>query len=187
MKLSAWAKKQGITYKTAWNWFKTGRLPVHAFQTPTGTILVEEEQHKVSSQTWIYTRVSSPNKKDDLERQAQRIAEFCNARGWVIHKTVKEIASGMNDNRPKLHKMLEAKPSKIVVEHKDRLTRFGFKYIEVLLKQLGCEIVVIQRDVEEKDDLLKDLVSIVTSFCCRLYGLRRGQNKAKKLKDNLLS
>jgi Predicted site-specific integrase-resolvase len=88
----------------------------------------------------------------------------------------------MNERRPKLHKLLAVKPSRIVVEHKDRLTRFGCGYLEQLLPMLGCERVVINRDSEEKDDLLKDLVAVITSFCCRLYGLRRGSRKAAQLK-----
>lgn len=90
----------------------------------------------------------------------------------------------MNDARPKLTKLLEENPSRILVEHKDRLTRFGFHYFEILLPKINCELV-INRDLEEKSDLLKDLVSVVTSFCCRLYGLRRGKNKVAKIKHEL--
>jgi predicted site-specific integrase-resolvase len=185
MKLSVWAEKQGIPYITAWRWFKYGKLPVKAIKTPTGMILVQEESIRPPENTWIYARVSSHEKKGDLERQAERCLEFCRANGWVVNRVVKEIASGMNDSRPKLWKLLESSPSRIVVEHKDRLTRFGFMYLERLLPKVGCELVVINRDFEEKDDLMKDLVAIITSFCCRLYGLRRGQNKAKQLKKEL--
>lgn len=182
MKLSEWAKLQGIAYRTAWNWFKAGKLPVRAMQTATGMILVEpaitaEESHSA----WVYARVSSPEKKGDLDRQAERCVAFCSASGWSVEAVIKEIASGMNDGRPKLRKLLAGKPTRIVVEHKDRLTRFGFGYFEQLLPMLGCELVVMNRDAELKDDLLKDLVAIITSFCCRLYGLRRGQRKAKDI------
>jgi len=187
MKLVDWAKQQGITYKTAWNWFKTGKMPVSAIKTPTGTILVQEKTElSETKDAWIYSRVSTYAKKADLDRQASRVEDFCRARGWAIRQVVKEVASGMNDNRRKLRKLLESCPSRIVVEHKDRLTRFGFGYFEILLKQLGCELVVVNRDSEEKNDLVKDLVSIITSFCCRLYGLRRGRNKARQLKKELL-
>jgi putative resolvase len=183
MKLSEWAKVQGVTYKTAWNWFKAGTLPVKAVQTETGTILVEPVLPASESKSaWVYARVSSPEKKGDLERQAERCVNFCSASGWTVESVVKEVASGMNDNRPKLKKLLASHPSRIVVEHKDRLTRFGFGYFEQLLPMIGCEMVVMNRDSEEKDDLLKDLVAIITSFCCRLYGLRRGQRKAAELK-----
>lgn len=135
----------------------------------------------VSGIVCVYCRVSSHDKKADLDRQAERCLEFCCARGWSVDRVVKEIGSGMNDSRKKLTALLRSQPGKIVVEHKDRLTRFGFAYFEELLPQTGCELVVINRDAEAKDDLVKDLVAVVTSFCCRLYGLRRGHRKASDL------
>ena len=172
MKLSEWAESQGIAYQTAWRWFKSGTLPVKAVQTETGTILVEPVLSSVESKSaWIYARVSSPEKKGDLERQAERCISFCSAAGWTVESVTKEIASGMNDNRPKLKKLLASKPSRIVVEHKDRLTRFGFGYFEQLLPMVGCDLVVMNRDLEERDDLLKDLVAIITSFCCQVESL----------------
>lgn len=184
MKLSNWAKLKGIAYLTAWRWFRDGKLPVPAIKTQTGMILVEEAAAPASSKSaWVYCRVSTYAKKDDLERQAQRVCSFCAVNGWQVNAVVKEVASGMNDNRPKLKKLLLQKPSRIVVEHKDRLTRFGFGYFEILLPMLGCELVVVNRDSEERNDLMKDLVAIITSFCCRLYGLRRGKAKAKEIKE----
>lgn len=182
MKLSEWAKQQGIAYITAWRWFKDGKLPVAATKTPSGSILVDPIV-PVGNESHVYARVSSYEKKADLDRQAERCEEFCRVHGWEVRKVVKEIASGMNDGRPKLMKLLAAKPRRIVVEHKDRLTRFGFGYFEVLLPMLNCELVVINRDKEERDDLMKDLVAIITSFCCRLYGLRRGKSKVKEIKE----
>ena len=102
MKLSDWAKSQGISYQTAWRWFKAGKLPVKTVQTPSGTILVELERTATESRSaWVYSRVSSPEKKGDLERQAERCIAFCSSNGWTVEAVVKEIASGMNDNRPK--------------------------------------------------------------------------------------
>jgi len=189
MKLSDWAKKQGICYRTAYNWFKSGKLEemkVNATQLPTGTILVEES-NLIDKQTLvvIYSRVSTYERKDCLVGQIERCTNFVNGKGLEVNKVYKEIASGMNDKRPKLMKLLESKPTHIIVEHKDRLTRFGFNYLEKLLNQQGCEILVLNRDNEDETDLMKDLVSIITSFCCRLYGMRRGQNKAKRLKEEL--
>lgn len=187
MKLADWARKNGITYVTAFNWFKSGKLPVKAYQTATRTILVEETpiSQLQNNKAFIYCRASSSNKKDDLERQVERCQAFCLARGYEIEHITKEIASGMNDKRPKLYKLLEKQPRILVVEHKDRLTRFGFTYFEYFLKKLDCELVVINRDTEEKDDLIKDLVSVITSFCCRLYGMRRGNAKKIKIKEIL--
>lgn len=187
MKLVDWAKSQGILYITAWRWFKAGKLPVPAIKTPTGMILVQEPKTPPSNlKTIIYSRVSSFEKKEDLERQAQRCVEFCNKNGWAVDKVVKEIASVMNDKRPKLLQIFDLVPVRVVVEHKDRLTRFGFNYFEKLLPMLGCELVVMNRDSEQQEDLMKDLIAIITSFCCRLYGLRRGKQTAKKIKQEVV-
>lgn len=188
MKLSTWAKSQGITYKTAYNWFKSDKLPVKATQTETGTIIVHSDANINTYndvRVVIYARVSSYDRKDCLIGQVHRCTEFANARGLEISKVYKEVASGMNDKRTRLTQLLQSRPTTIVVEHKDRLTRFGFNYLELLLKQQGCEVLVLNRDKEDEADLMKDLVSIITSFCCRLYGLRRGQNKANKMKEEL--
>lgn len=185
MKLSDWARQQGIAYITAWRWFKTGKLPVRAYQTPSGCVMVEPEKkvNESNPRAVVYARVSSHDKKADLDRQAERCVAFCAANGWEVESVTKEIASGMNDTRPKLHKLVAARPSRIVVEHKDRLTRFGFGYFDLLLPMIGCELVVMNRDAEAKDDLMKDLVAVITSFCCRLYGLRRGKTLGSKVRE----
>lgn len=180
MKLSDWAKQQGISYLTAWRWHKTGKMPVPTYVTPSGSIIVQPEIKNPIDSCVIYARVSSYEKKEDLDRQATRCEDFCRANGWVVESVVKEVGSGMNDSRRKLSRILSTPPSRLVVENKDRLTRFGFNYFEVLLPQLGCQLIVINRDVEERDDLMKDLIAIITSFCCRLYGKRRGSKKAKE-------
>lgn len=187
MKLKQWAKKQGISYLTALRWFKAGKIP-NSKQYPSGTIIIQEEEVVNIDQqkrVHIYARVSSHEKKEDLERQAQRCVEFANANGYEVMSVVKEIASGMNDKRPKLMKLINQKPAHIIVEHKDRLTRFGFNYFEQLLPMIGCKLTVMNRDKEEQDDLLKDLVAIITSFCCKLYGIRRAQNKKARIQNIL--
>jgi len=188
MKLADWAKKHGVCYLTAWNWFHAGTLPCKAYQTATSTIIVEESEKSSDSginseNIVVYARVSTHEQKENLNRQILRCEEFACAKGLSITKTYKEIASGMNDNRRQLYKMLDTKPTKIIIEYKDRLTRFGFNYLEYFLKDQGCEIIVINRDHEEDHDLIKDMISVITSFCCRLYGIRKGKNKAKVLKE----
>jgi predicted site-specific integrase-resolvase len=188
MKLSQYAKQLGIHYQTALRWFHDGIIS-NSKQLPTGTIIIKENsqnfQEENNKSASIYCRVSSHNKKDDLERQVQRCTEFCHNQGMSINKIYKEIASGMNDNRPQLIKLLQSKPTHIIVEHKDRLTRFGFNYFDTLLPQLNCKLIVINRDFEEENDLIKDLVSIITSYCCRLYGIRKGQNKSKLIQKEI--
>lgn len=182
MKLSDWARKEGISYQTAWRMWKQGKLPYPARQLPTDTILIDVPDDKTTSANvavFTYSRVSSATNKDDLKRQKERCAAFAAAKGWTVDKQFSEVASGLNDKRKELSKILNNPPSKLVVEHKDRLTRFGFNYLELLLAKLGCEVVVINRDAEEEADLIKDMIAIVTSFCCRLYGMRRGLAKRK--------
>ena len=187
MKLTTWAKQQGITYKTALKWFHNNQIP-NARQINTGSIIVDENKNidsKKLNNICIYCRVSNYSRKNELEYQVKRCTNFCIANGWQIDKVYKEIASGMNDNRQQLWKMIESSPSKIVIENKDRLTRFGFSYLDKLLNKIKCEIIVINKDNEDEHDLMKDFISIITSFCCRLYGLRRGHNKANKIKQEL--
>jgi putative resolvase len=184
MKLSEWARKNDITYKTAWKWFHNGQLPVRATQLETGTILVFEDEPEKSSQdnsVVLYCRVSGHDQKDDLERQAERLKNFASAKGWTVRQTITEIGSGLNGKRPKLLKLLEDKTATtILVEHKDRLTRFGFEYIDILLSGQNRKVVVA--DEEEQDsDIWQDFIDVVTSMCARIYGKRGARNKAKKL------
>ena len=118
-----------------------------------------------------------------MERQVSRIQDYCAANGWQISKVVKEVASGVDDNRQELSKILvDDSVKRIVVEHKDRLTRVGFNYIETLLGSQGREVVVIDLAATDNDDLLEDLASMISSFCARLYGKRRAQRKAELVK-----
>jgi putative resolvase len=189
MKLKNWAETQGISYITAWRWCRDNRMPCTWERTPSGTIIVHPNavgaQKKLK--TYTYCRVSSYPKKDDLLRQQVRCRNFCESNGWVIDKEFKEIASGMNDNRKQLNSLFNNDPGRLVVEHKDRLTRFGFNYIENLLTKLGWELIVINRDENDKDDLMKDLIAVITSFCCRLYGLRRGYKKSKEVQEQCVA
>lgn len=103
-----------------------------------------------------------------------RVERYCVARGYRIVGIVKEVGSGVNDNRKKLVKMLQRDDYHLIVcEHKDRLTRVGFNYIKVLLNSQGKEVEVINEAREEREDLMQDFISINTSFCARIYGLRR--------------
>jgi predicted site-specific integrase-resolvase len=150
MRLHEWAKQQGISYTTAWRWFKNNKLPVSATKTPSGTILIDEPKYTSKPENIVvYCRVSSQLKKDDLKRQVDRCLDFSSAKGFQISTVYKEIASGMNDNRKEFWKMINSEPTKIVVENKDRLTRFGFNYIDQLMKKLNCEIVVINPNTND--------------------------------------
>ena len=180
MKLSAYAKKIGISYKTAWRWYTDGKLD--AYQTDSGTIIVRESTDK-SSGIALYARVSSADQRDDLERQIERLRDYAASNGYKVDRIVSEIASGLNDTRPKLTSLLVDKSiGVIVVEHRERLTRFGFNYIVNLLDVQGRRIEVIFPD-ETKDDLVQDFIAIITSMCARIYGRRGNRNRAERIRE----
>jgi putative resolvase len=105
-----------------------------------------------------------------------------------VHQVVKEIGSGVNESRPKfLHVLADATIKVVVVEHKDRATRFGVRYMETLLEQQGRHIEVVNLAANGREDLLADLVAIVYSFCARLYGQRRAQRKTEMIVKTLNS
>jgi len=181
MKLSDYSKKLGVTYRTAWNWYAAGKIP-NAIRALSGSIIVLEGESSKEDYVVTYARVSSSENRKNLDSQSGRLQQFCIANGWVIKENIKEIGSGVNDKRKKLERLLNnEKPTKIIVEHKDRLTRFGFNYLETLLDRIGCKIVVINPTDDVKDDLMQDLISIITSFTARYYGLRRGKRKTEQI------
>lgn len=189
MKLSQYAKKMGVTYQTAHKWFKEGKID-GAYQLSTGTIVVPEENEKSKrTKTIIYARVSSNEQRQtNLVTQADRLVDFCMANGWVVDDIVKEVGSGLNDNRKQLVKMLKDPTVKrIVVEHRDRLTRFGFHYLEILAEIEGFEIIVVNKTLDnDKNDLMSDFTAIITSFCARLYSKRRQKHKQEQLEKLLI-
>ena len=179
MKLSEYAKKNSISYQTAWNHFSKGLIP-NARQLPSGTVVVDEVTESSKPEyVIVYARVSSSENRSNLDSQATRLQQFCEAKGWVVNEVVKECGSGLNDNRPKLSKIFtERKATKLVIEHKDRLTRFGFNYIKMLFND--CDIIVVN-ECETDQDLFEDFVSLVTSFCARIYGKRRTKRKTEQI------
>ena len=151
----------------------------------TGTILIETEPASASTPSQrvaIYARVSSAENKGNLESQAERLAAYCAARGYQVAKLVTEVGSGVNDARPRLLALLDDQSlGLIVVEHKDRLTRFGFRYLDTLLKAQGRAIEVVNQAENGTEDLLADPTAIVYSFCARLYGQRRAKRRTERI------
>ena len=182
MKLSKYAKIIGVNYRTSWNWFKSGKID-GAYQTPTRTVIVPDiknEQNEVYG-VILYARTNSSQNKDLLDNQVKRLEDYAAAKGYKVKQVVKEFESGLNDERNQLTKIFqENKYDKIIVEHKDRLTRFGFNYIQLLT---GDRIEVMNESKEKDEDLEKDLISIIHCFSARIYGLRRSLRLKSKIEQ----
>jgi putative resolvase len=180
MKLSEWAAQQGVHYQTAWRWWKRGTLPVPARQLASGTILVEAPASPVGTagRTVVYARVSAHDQRGDLDRQVSRVMAWASEQRLGVQEVVREVGSGLNGRRPKLARLLaDPQVTTIVVEHRDRLARFGVEQLQAALSAHGRRVLVA--DVgEATDDLVRDMVEVLTSFCARLYGRRGARNRA---------
>lgn len=182
MKLAEWARTQGVSYRSALNWFHAGTLPVPARQLATGTILVEEPA-ATGGGAAAYCRVSSADQKPDLERQAGRVAAAAAERGITLERVVTEVGSALNGTRPKLHALLrDASVSVIVVEHRDRLARFGVEHVESALAASGRSLVVLD-EAEGDEDLVGDMTEVLRLMCARLYGRRSARRRARAAVD----
>ena len=171
----------GMSVRTLWRRINDGSLLVERSSTGRVFVNLEEEQTSLLN-VCIYARVSSSENKDNLERQKERLVSYCNAKGYKVSKIITEIGSGLNDERKKLESILMDKSiNLIVVEHKDRLARFGLNYIQKLLELDNRKIEIINPQTNDEDDLMQDFVSIITSFTTRLYGRRRSKRITEKV------
>ena len=130
----------------------------------------------------IYARVSTKKQEDagNLERQIGRLTSYAMREGWRIVAVITDTASGMNEHRKGiqrvLHMIATAQATKVVVEYKDRLARFGFSYLESYVEAFNGQIVVMdQEEKDEQQELVEDLIAITTSFSARIYGKRGGE------------
>ena len=183
-KISEYAKLNHVQYRTVWNWINKCKVKIE--RTKTGRVLIVVDEPVKDQTVAVYARISSSENKDNLERQAQRLIDYANAKGYKVEKVVKEIGSGLNDNRPKLQSLLADKSiNLILVEHKDRLTRFGFNYIQTLLANSNRTVEVVNNLESPKEDLIADFTSVITSFCAKIYGQRRSKRKTEQLIKDL--
>ena len=185
MRVREWARREGFNEQTVWQWCREDRMPVPFERMATGTIIIHdpkyENQPSISTsrgRTVCYARVSSSDRKDDLQRQADRLKAFAMGMGVERPEVVMETGSGVNDKRRRLNRLL-ADPTvgTIIVEHRDRLARMNAGLIESALSAQGRRIIVVD-DTESDDGLARDMTEALTSFCARLYGRRAAKRKA---------
>jgi putative resolvase len=124
--------------------------------------------------------VSSDDQRGDLDRQVSRLTEWTRSSGLSVDEVVTEPGSGMNDRRRKLARVLvDPTAAIIVVEHRERLARFGFEHLEAALSAEGRRVEAFDPG-EVEDDLVRDMTEVLTSFCARLYGRRGARKRAEK-------
>lgn len=184
------SRRSLIRYENA-GLIKPVRTPGGQRRYPESELLrlygLEAKTARIKNRAGLYSRVSTRKQAEsgNLGRQTQRLKEYARVAGYEVVGVYEEIASGLNENRRQLHKLLKGviagKIDVVVVEYKDRLARFGYAYLKLLCESHGARIETIEEKAseDENEELVKDLISVVTSFSARLYG-RRGRRKAKK-------
>ena len=179
--------KYGITSQHLYALQKTGKIKIKKLFDKT--ILVEDLNEN-SRNVAIYARVSTQKQKNDLENQLKFLKEYAISNGDNPVYEFYDIASGMNENRSGLNKLideiLKESVSKVIISHKDRLTRFGFGYLENLFNRYGTQIEIVNLENEKsfQDELTEDLISIIHHFSMKFYGKRK--NNCKKLEKILV-
>ena len=180
----------GVHPKTIQKWDREGKIKV--VRTPGGRRRIPESEIKrllgekrEDGKIIGYARVSSHTQKDDLEKQVDAIKRYARERGWEV-QILKDIGSGLSENRKNYHKLLElvakGEVSKVIITYPDRLTRFGFKTLEFFFQQHGAEIIVLNGKAP-REELIEDLITIISHFAGKLYGMR--SHKYKKLKEGV--
>lgn len=182
--IGKFAKKIGVSVQTLRNWDSSGKLKP-AKVTDGGTRYYSDSQlrkylnepvFKVPRVIIGYCRVSSHKQKDDLERQIENVKTYMLAKGYQF-SLITDIGSGINYTKPGFKKLLDSITSgevdKVVILYKDRLLRFGFEIIEFICAKFGTEIEIIDNtEKTEQQELVEDLIQIITVFSCRLQGKR---------------
>jgi putative resolvase len=180
--LAEWAQAQGIDRSTAYRWYREGVLPVPVRKV--GRLILVSPQtataSAVSAGVGLYARVSSHDQRRDLDRQVSLLSGWAAQAGLPVVRVEAEVGSGMNGARAKVRRLLaDPAVTTVVVEHRDRLGRMNTELVEAALSAHQRRLVVLD-DGEVTDDLVRDMVEVLTSFCARLYGRRSARNRALK-------
>jgi len=183
-------QRLGISYSTLSRWVREGRI--RAVRTAGGVFRVpESEVRRIAEglpmskevRAVIYARVSSTDQKSDLERQVQYLTQYCSSKGYRVVDVLNDIAGGLKTDRRGLLKLFDYVVNRqvdvVVVTYRDRLTRFGFEYLEHFFNQYGVRIEVVfgEEPRDTYQEIVEDLIEIVTSFAGKLYRMRSHKKK----------
>ena len=192
------AKLLNVWPETLRRWEREGKLI--PLRTPGGhrrykesqvlALIGEEIAEKDVKRCAVYARVSTAKQAEagNLQRQKERLITYAVEKGYQVKAVCTEIASGLNENRRELAKLAKAATKGeidvIVIEYKDRLARFGYKYLEQYYRSCGACIDIMELDEEKspQEELVEDMIAIVTSFSARIYG-KHGGRVVKKLTE----
>lgn len=195
------AEYLNVSTDTLRKWDKSGKLV--PLTTSGGHRRYQQEQldeyigiTKESVETSVlvatYSRVSSHEQKQkgDLDRQSQRLSEYCAKKKLNVGYIIKDVGSGLSDTRNGFVKVtnlvIDKKITKLIIEHRDRLTRFQYNFIEKMFNSYGVEIIHIEKnDVSEQEDLVTDIISLMASFSGKLYGRRSAERRKNKVNNPL--
>lgn len=183
----------GVSYITLWRWIREGR--VRAVRSPSGRYLIPrseierlrgEEERVERIRAVIYARVSSSKQKEqgDLDRQVELLKKYADERGYTVVDVITDVGSGLEEGRGGLKRLLRMVADKrvdvVLVTYRDRLTRFGYEYLQFFFERHGVRIEeVLQEEEEPLEELIEDFLSVIVSFARKIYGKR--SRKVKKL------
>jgi predicted site-specific integrase-resolvase len=181
------AEELGVSRETLRRWEQLGKITPE--RTPKGHrrydlagLYAGPRKKLEKKHTIAYARVSSHDQKEDLKRQVALLESYCGSHGWTF-EIVQDLGSGLDYSKKGLRKLIQeiclGKIQRLVVTHKDRLLRFGAELIFSLCEQFGIEVVILNssEDTSFEDDLVQDVLEIITVFSARLYGSRSHKNK----------
>ena len=179
MKLSEWARRNGISYKTAWLWWKKGKLPVPAHQTPTGTILVDLPPRDGRAAA-LYAWVATDERRSELDRQVARLTRFAVERGLKIARVTTEVGSGRDGTRAQLLDLLRTPElDAVVVESREQLPPVGVAYVEAALASCGRRLLVLD-DHAPATGAEEGALELLTDLASRLFGPRLAGRRAAR-------
>ena len=186
IKIGEAAKLLGVTPQTVRRWEREGQV-VPVRRSEGGTRYYDLNQllglkELETDLTVAYARVSSRDQKEDLKRQVERLELYCAAKGWN-YEVIQDLGSGINYRKKGLKQLLEkilnCQVKRVVLTHKDRLLRIGGELVFALCEARNVEVVIINQGEEPsfEEELVQDVLEIITVFSARMYGARSHKNR----------